>query len=608
MNNICFRSSISRFSQILEPTTFLSKIQSLFDLGNLQGAVSLALSHPVHFHHPPYVKILQLCIDKKAYDQARLMHQHLYVNGFRSNLHINTKLVILYSKAGDLKRAREVFDEMSERSVVSWTALLSGYAQNGCAEEAMRVFVVMRRVGVRANQFTYGSVLSACTRLMYIGFGMQVQGCIYKSRFLSNLFVQCALVELHSKCGNMEDACLLFNLMSNKDLVCWNSMIGGFAVRGFSNDAILVFRSMLRDGMTPDNFTLASVLMAAARSEHVLNIRQLHGFVLKCGFGSYNSLNGSLINAYAKSGSVKSAEQIYKSMTEKDTISCTALITGYAREGINIMDAVNLFIEFQQALMNVDSVILCSMINICASSASLDLGIQIHALSLKCLACYDIPISNALIDMYSKSGEILSACQVFDEMKEKNVISWTSLIAGYGKYGYGDKAITLYKKMVDEGLKPNDVTFLSLLFSCSHSGLITEGKECFKNMVSEYKILPQAKHYSCMVDLLVRGGEIEEAYDLINKMHIKPNASVWGAILGGCSTHDDVAMGKVAARHLFDLDPKRSVNHVVLANLYAQAGLWDSVLNTRKLMKVKNLRKQSGVSFFQSTNNSPLLS
>ncbi|KAI3675649.1 hypothetical protein L1987_85241 [Smallanthus sonchifolius] len=602
MNKIC-RKSISRINEFLRPATFISDIQSLLDLGKLDSAVNLALDHPVYFHHPPYVKLLNLCIDKKAYNHARMVHQHLYTNGFNSNLHINTKLVILYSKAGDMKSARQVFDEMPERSVVSWTALLSGYARNGYDEEALKVFVGMRRAGVKANQFTYASSLSACTRLMFLSYGLQIQGCIYKGRFVDCAFVQCALIELHSKCGEIEDACYVFDMMSIKDLVSWNSMIGGLAVRGFSNDAILMFRLMFLDGMTPDNFTLASVLMACARSKDLANVMLLHGFVLKSGFGSYNSLNGSLINAYAKSGSVRSADRIYKSMVKKDTISCTALIAGYAHEGGNIMDAMKLFIELHQVLMNVDNVILCSMINICANTASLGLGKQIHAISLKCLACHDVPMNNALVDMYSKCGEIIDARRVFDEMKEKNIISWTSLIAGYGKHGYGNKAIALYKQMADEGLEPNGITFLSLLFSCSHCGLTAEGSGFFNNMVNKYNILPQEKHYSCMVDLLARGGEIEEAYNLVNNMHLKPNASVWGAILGACSVHGNVAIGKVAARHLFDLDPGKSVNYVVLASIYAAAGLWDGAWDTRKLMKVENLQKrQSGCSFFQSTS------
>ncbi|GJU83661.1 pentatricopeptide repeat-containing protein [Tanacetum coccineum] len=565
----------------------------------------IILSH----HHPPYTKLLHLCIQQNAYNQAQILHKHLYDNGFRSNTHINTKLVTMYAKFGDMGNARKVFDEMRHRNLVTWTRLVSGYVRNGCGEEGLRVFVKMRREGVKGNEFTYGSVVTACASLRWLRCGMGVQGCVFKSGFCGDVFVECALVEMYLRCGKMEDAWCVFDRMMVKDLVSWNSMIGGFASLGFCDDAFVMFRLMPREGrfrnqglgMTPDNFTMASVLMASARGKDVTNVTQLHAFVLKLGFESYNSLNGSLINAYAKTGSLTSAHQIYDNMIEKDAISCTALITGYAREDSNTLNAVNIFIELRQILNNVDIVILCSMVNICANSALLSLGKQVHALSLKCLAFHDVPMNNALIDMYSKSGEMIDACRVFNEMKVKSVISWTSLIAGYGKHGYGHNAVIVYKKMLNEGFEPNDITFLSLLFSCSHSGLITEGRECFNSMVSKYNILPQAKHYSCMVDLLARGGEIEEAYHLIQKMRMKPDASVWGAMLGACSVYGNVSIGEVAAKNLFDLDPRKSVNYVVLANVYATAGLWDGVRDIRKFMKVKkrNLNKQSQSSYAQ---------
>ncbi|CAL5335377.1 unnamed protein product [Camellia sinensis] len=463
--------------------------------------------------------------------------------------------------------SRKVFDRMSERSLVTWTALVSGYSQNGYSEEALVVFSAMHRIGVKANQFTYGSTLRACTSMMCLDRGNQIQGCIRKSRLVKNLFVQSALVDLHSKCGKLEDACYIFESMPERDVVSWNAMIGGNVVQGFADDALRLFCSMLRAGTIPDSFTLGSIMKA---------------FV-----------GGS---------------SLMKSMLKKDTMACTALITGYASEGIYSRDAFDLFNEMRQMHMGIDNVILCSILNICADTASLHLGRQIHALVVKCQSKHDVAMGNTLIDMYSKSGEIEDAEQVFNEMKQKNVISWTSLIAGYGKDGYGHKAIAMYKKMEYEGLKPNDVTFLTLLFACSHAGLTTETSECFNNMIGKYNILPRAEHYSCIVDIFARGGKLEEAYILIQKMNIKPNASLWGAILGACNIYGDMSLGEVAARHLFNIEPEKSVDYVVLAGTYAAVGLWDSVWKKRKLMEERSLIKYPGYSLLQSINKRvPLL-
>lgn len=226
-----------------------SKIQSLCNLRRLPEAQKLFSSNPTPLDTSLYLKILQLCINKKAQKQGRSIHAHLITNGFGSDLNLNTKLIIFYVKVGGVRAARNVFDGMPDRSVVSWTAMVSGYSQNGCFEKALMLFSNMRHCGVKANQFTYGSALRACTSIRCLDLGLQVQGCIQKGRFVDNLFVNSALVDFHSKCGKMEDASYLFETMKERDLVSWNSMIGGYAVQGFAYDSLCMFRLMLRGGI-----------------------------------------------------------------------------------------------------------------------------------------------------------------------------------------------------------------------------------------------------------------------------------------------------------------------------------------------------------------------
>lgn len=358
----------------------------------------------------------------------------------------------------------------------------------------------------------------------------------------------------------------------------------------------------------PDCYTLGSVLRASAEGGNVITVNQTHGIITKLGYGSYNIVTGLLINAYAKNGSLRSAKDLHKRMHKKDIFSSTALITGYAHQGIYSVDALNLFKEMNQMNIGMDDVILCSMLNICANLASLALGTQIHGFALKYQPGYDAAMGNALIDMYAKSGEIQDAQHAFDEMNEKNVISWTSLISGYAKHGYGNKAVSLYKKMESTGFKPNYVTFLSLLFACSHAGLTDAGCECFNNMVSKYNIKPRSEHYSCMVDLFARKGMLEEAYNFLSKIDTKHNASLWGAILGASSIYGYMALGEEAARNLFNMQPENSVNYIVLASIYAAGGLWEDAGKIRKLMEERSLKKNAGYSLFQETKKSiPLL-
>ncbi|CAA2979487.1 pentatricopeptide repeat-containing At3g20730 [Olea europaea subsp. europaea] len=252
---------------------------------------------------------------------------------------------------------------------------------------------------------------------------------------------------------------------------------------------------------------------------------------------------------------------------------------GYAREGTNSIDALELFSDAHRNV-GIDDVLLGSMLNICANMASLNLGRQLHAMAMKYHNQHDVAIGNSLIDIYSKSGVLELAGHVFDEMEEKNVISWTSLLTGYGKHGYGHQAVALYEKIEDEGLKPNDMTFFSLLFACSHNGLIAQGCKCFSNMASKHNTLPRAEHYSCLVDLYAQTDHLEEAYEVVCKMTTESNASVWGTILGACSTHGNVILREIAVRRSFNMEPENPVNYVVLLSIYAAAGLWDNARKT----------------------------
>ncbi|XP_020254231.1 pentatricopeptide repeat-containing protein At3g20730-like [Asparagus officinalis] len=663
-------------------------IRSLCKLGRLKEALQSLYSNPTSSSSSSnsataaaaYSSVLQLCIDSNAKQEGLSLQTHLTAIGYSPDLHLSTKFIIFHSKVtADLASARKMFDSMPQRSIVSWTAMISGYAQNGYSEDALHLFSLMRCCsGFSPNQFTFGAALSACARVGAFRIGQKIQGCIEKSRFFRDIFVQSALLDLHLKCGSLEDARCLFQRMEMRDAISWNLVIGGHAVRGLGDDALGLFCSMLRDGNShyvfltfflslicdaacldrqsdnliekldgynhvitfmsaylqfnivymmfiehyklhsstfvsvlnlcnpflytisgflPDHFTFASALKAYSCTKTLSNVNQTHTFVIKSGYENHNVVTGSLIDAYAKCGRIDKAKIVYDSMLKHDLISCTALINSYSSERFSYREALNLFREINRTCMVLDDVILCSMINLCANVTSLSLGRQIHACALKKQPLLDVAFGNSLIDMYAKTGELEDAHQAFDEMKDKNVISWTSLITSYGKHGYGEGAITLFLKMEESGVRPNDVTFLSLLFACSHSGLITKGINFLSLMVSKYHIRPRVEHYSCVTDLLARGGLLEEAYDFACNMDAMPNLSLWGSLLGSCSIYGNTSLGRIAASNLFQLDPERSVSYVVLANIYAAAGLWEDAKKIRKFIEERSVKKIVGCSF-----------
>ncbi|PAN24861.1 hypothetical protein PAHAL_4G257300 [Panicum hallii] len=545
-----------------------------------------------------YSSLLQSCIGSNAFRQGKSVHHRTIIAPSASppDLHLSTKLVIFYSHFGDVAAARRVFDGMPHRSVVSWTAMVSSYAKNGRPREALELFALMLRSGARANQFTFGSVASACAGARCARSGEQVHACAAKGRFAGDMFVQSALMDMHLRCGSVADASRLFAEMERKDVVSWNALIRGFVEHRHYSDALGLFASMLRDAMVPDHFTFGSALKASGAVSLLSNVELIHTCIIKLGYLGNKIVTASLIDSYAKCRSLSSARVIYDSMCEPDLVSSTALISGYSMDRNHSKDAMKLFCKIHRKGLRIDGVLLSSLLAICANTASIKFGTQVHAYMCKKQPMGDAALDNALVDMYAKAGEFTDARRAFDEMPHRNVISWTSLITACGENGFGEDAVTLFDRMAEDGVKPNDVTFLALLSACSHSGLMNKGIEYFTSMMSKYGINPRVEHYSSAIDLLARGGQLEDAWKLVQKINAEPSSSMFGAMLGACKIHGNVPLGETAAKNLFSMDPESSVNYAVLANIFAESCLWENAQRTRKLLAETSRGKEVGYS------------
>eukprot|EP01018_Ginkgo_biloba_P000442 Gb_36920 [translate_table: standard] len=492
-----------------------------------------------------------------------------------------------YTQNGHPDEALKLFEKMPKRNVVSWNVMIAGYAQNGHGEEALNLFRQMQLGGMKPNSKTFACVLPACSNLAAL---KDVHEEILTSGFESDIFVGSALVDMYAKCGNIQDARNVFEKVPQRDVVLWNAMIAGYAHNGYFDEALKLFQEMPERNVVSWN----GIIAGYAQNGHVEEALKFFQEMPERNVVSWNGI----IAGYAQNGHVDEALRFFQEMPERNIISWNAMIAGYSQNGHH-EEALNLFQQMQLSGMKPNSKTFASVLPAYANLAALEQGMEIHEEIIRSGFQSDVFVGNALVDMYAKCGSIEKARDLFDKMHHRDIISWTAMISGYAMHGCGKEAVELFEQMQHSGIKPNHVTLVSVLSACCHAGLVDEGQKYFDCMMKHYQITPTMEHYSCMVDLLGRAGHLDEAQDFINKMPIKPDATVWGCLLGACRIHNNIELGECMAEHLFELDPENAAPYVLLSNIYAAAGRWDGIEKVRKMMKDRSVKKMPGYSWIE---------
>ena len=545
-------------------------------------------------------KLLRNCSKNGLFDQGLQVHAAAVNMGFGFDLIMNNDLIDMYGKCSRVDLACSVFDRMLERNVVSWTALMCGYLQEGNAKGSLALLCEMGYSGVKPNEFTFSTSLKACGALGVVENGMQIHGMCVKSGFEWVSVVGNATIDMYSKCGRIGMAEQVFNKMPFRNLVSWNAMIAGHTHEGNGRKSLVLFQRMQGQGEVPDEFTFTSTLKACGALGAIRGGTQIHASLITRGFpiSIRNIIASAIVDLYAKCGYLFEAQKVFDRIEQKNLISWSALIQGFAQEG-NLLEAMDLFRQLRESVSNVDGFVLSIMMGVFADLALVEQGKQMHCYILKVPSGLDISVANSIIDMYLKCGLTEEAERLFNEMQVRNVVSWTVMITGYGKHGLGEKAIHLFNRMQLDGIELDEVAYLALLSACSHSGLIRESQEYFSRLCNNHQMKPNIEHYACMVDILGRAGQLKEAKNLIENMKLKPNEGIWQTLLSACRVHGNLEIGREVGEILFRMDTDNPVNYVMMSNIYAEAGYWKECERVRKLVKAKGLKKEAGQSWVE---------
>lgn len=554
-----------------------------------------------------FTAVIRACSNRKFCDLGEVVYGFVIKTGYLdSDVCVGCSLIDMFVKGrADVEDAFKVFDRMSERNVVTWTLMITRFMQTGFVREAVDLFVDMILEGLVPDKFTFSGVISACAEMELLSIGKQLHSLSVRLGLVYDVCVGCSLVDMYAKCSkdlSLCDSRKLFERMPEQNIMSWTSMITGCVQSGGLNEeAIRLYLEMVKGSVEPTYFTLSAVLKACGNLADLCMGEQIHAQAMKRGIESINCLGNAVISMYSKCGKMNDARRAFDLLFEKNLVTYNALVDGYAKN-MSSRESFELFNEIEQKGMGADGFTIASLLSGAASVGAISKGEQIHARVFKSDMTSDICISNALISMYTRCGDIESAFMVFDGMESRNVISWTSIIAGFAKHGFATRALEQFKEMLQVGIKPNEVTYVAVLSACSHTGMISQGIQYFDSMFKDHGIVPRTEHYACMADIFGRSGLLTDAVRFIDAMPVKADALVWRTLLGACRIHGNSELGKHAAHMIIEQEPQDPAAYVLLSNLYASEGKWDYVTEIRKNMKLKNMTKEAGCSWIENEN------
>ncbi|XP_068663825.1 pentatricopeptide repeat-containing protein At5g56310 [Aristolochia californica] len=463
--------------------------------------------------------------------------------------------------------------------------------------------------------------LKQCSTFKHINeaYGFMVsRGLDQDNLFLSKFLETC------SSLGLARFAFSIFTRNIRPDIYLYNTMIQILSQTEYAKDAILLYTKLHILGFRPDTYSFPFVLKAVTHLTALEVGREIHAQVIRIGFDSdphvatgliqmystcriildarhlfdemcYTDLISwnAMVAGYVKNGDLDTARALFEQMSERNVITWTTIIAGYAQTNRS-EEAISMFQRMQLANIEPDEIAMLAALSACAQLGALELGEWIHNCIDKQGLFRIVPLTNALIDMYAKSGNIGKALKVFENMRHRSVITWTTMIAGLALHGLGVEALEMFSRMERARVKPNDVTFIAILSACSHFGLVDLGRCYFNIMNSRYHIKPKIEHYGCLIDLLGRAGFLEEAQELVRTMPFEANGAIWGSLLAASRIHGSVELGEYALRHLIEVEPHNSGNYTLLSNIYAAREKWDAVGKVRKMMRDSGVKKSPG--------------
>lgn len=550
---------------------------------------------------PCYESLFYLLERCQGKHQLNQIHALSIITGLIQKPSIASKLVAAFALSpipGTTSIAHVIADRIHGLDTYTWNTIIRGYLESNKPKEAFSVYSLRRRKALKVDSYTLLFAIKACE--IDIVQGEQLHGQVYKFGFLDEIIILTSIMQMYALYDRISLAEQVFDEMTQRDLVMWNSLIALYAHKGLPLKALEGLRSMVMDHVWPNEVTASSVISSCSLIKSLKYGRVVHGYVIRNLYHFDIFVNNALIGMYSNCGDLSKALLIFQLMPSRNVVSYTSMIKGHV-DNNNPHGALNLFTKMESGNMRPDEVTVLELISLCSKFGRFELGLQIEDyLEKNMISTENNSIANALMDMHAKCGNMKKACQIFDGMVEKTLVSWTTIIHGLARHGHGLPALVRFCQMQREGFKPDGVIFLCILSACSHTGLVDEGLKCFESMINDFHIEPWMEHYGSVVDLLCRAGLVKEALDFAEAMPFKPDNVVWRMLLGACHRQNNIEVANRVSKILHEAGPKGIEDYVLLSNFHSSMDEWDEAHELRGEMKIMGLRKlESGSSLVE---------
>ncbi|XP_027362611.1 putative pentatricopeptide repeat-containing protein At5g47460 [Abrus precatorius] len=495
------------------------------------------------------------------------LHSYVLRSGYLSHIYVSASLIKFYVTMHSFNDAHALFVEIPQPNVVSWNTLISGYVHAGHYRKALSFFTRLERSHICADAFSFTSALAACSHLSLIKLGSSIHSKIVKMGMENGAVVANGLIDMYGKCGSVEHAVRVFSETIEKDIISWNSVIAASAKNGHIELACKFLHLM----PNPDTI-------------------------------SYNGL----INGIAQAGNMEDAIQILSTMPSPNSSSWNSIITGFVNRN-RAREALDMFSKMHSRNVHIDEFTFSVILNGISGLSALTWGMLIHCCVVKCGLDSSIVVGSALVDMYSKCGQVKNAELIFDALPNRNLVSWNAMISCYTRNGDFPQVIHIIELMkMERDIKPDGITFLNLISACSHNQIPFEvAIHYFESMIDEYKIAPSVEHCCSMIRVMGQRGELWRAERMIHELGFESCGVVWRALLGACGTQADLKVAESAAAKVIELERDEDYVYVMMSNMYASFGRWEDVNVIRGLMSTNRVRKEAGSSWIQIDSSVP---